>query len=53
MLEVCERFPAIGTIQNYQALPPGERALYNQYTLIKLEAEAKNLPLKIQSPKKG
>ena len=41
MLEVCERFPAIGTIENYQALPPGERALYNQYVLLKLEEAAK------------
>ena len=41
MLEVCQRFPAIGTIQTYQALPPGERALYDQYVLLKLEAEAK------------
>jgi len=44
MLEVVERFPGIGTIENYQALSPGERALYDQYTLIKLEAEAKASP---------
>jgi len=41
MLEVLERFPAIGTVEGYLALPPGERALYNQYTLMKLENEAK------------
>ena len=41
MLEVCERFPAIGTIENYQALSSGHRALYNQYILLKLEEEAK------------
>jgi hypothetical protein len=41
MLEVCERFPKIGTIANYQALPPGEKAIYNQYTLLKLEEESK------------
>ena len=35
MLEVCERFPKIGTIADYMALPSGERALYNQYTLMK------------------
>jgi hypothetical protein len=43
MLEVCERFRM--TIADYQALPPGERALYNQHTLIKLEAEAKRPPV--------
>ena len=52
MLEVLERFPAIGMlqpgltpIQNYQALPPGERILYDQYTLAKHEAEAKRPPV--------
>jgi len=47
MLEVCERFPAIGTIQNYQALPPGERALYNQYALLKLEEVVKNPKIRL------
>jgi hypothetical protein len=46
MLEVCQRFPKIGTIEDYQALPPGERALYNQHTLKKLEAEAKTTAIK-------
>lgn len=40
MLEVMDRFPAIGTIHDYQALPIGERALYNQYVLLKLEEAA-------------
>lgn len=39
MLEVCERFKM--RISEYQALPLGEKALYNQYALIKLEFEAK------------
>ena len=42
MLEVLERFPAIRTIQDYQALPPGEKALYNQYALLKLEEAARS-----------
>jgi len=41
MLEVCERFPKIGTIQSYQALSAGERVLYDQYILLKLEEERK------------
>ena len=52
MLEVLERFPTIGAIdprltpiQNYLALPPGEKALYNQYALIKLEAEMRRPPV--------
>ena len=52
MLEVCERFPAIGTIQNYQALPPGERALYNQYVLFKIEEAAKTPAINLFAPKK-
>jgi hypothetical protein len=48
MLEVCERFPKIGTIADYQALPPGERALYNQYTLLKIEIETKSTALKFK-----
>ena len=39
MLEVCDRFNML--IGEYQALPSGERALYNQYVIMKLEAEAK------------
>jgi len=45
MLEVCDRFGIL--ISDYQALPPGERALYNQYARMKLEAEAKTPVLKI------
>ncbi len=41
MLEVIARFPAIGTIQAYRALPRGERALYNEFTKLKLKEEAK------------
>jgi hypothetical protein len=52
MLEVCERFPAIGTIAGYQALPRGERILYDQYTMIKLENEARTPALKIESMRK-
>lgn len=47
MLKVCERFPGIGTIEAYMTLPPGERALYEQYTLDALEAEARTPVLKI------
>jgi len=47
MLKVCERFPQIGTVTNYLALPPGERALYDQYALDALETEAKTPVLKI------
>lgn len=39
MLEVANRFPAIGTIANYRALPLGERILYEQFALVKLEEE--------------
>ena len=41
MLEVCRRFPAIGTIPKYKALSLGERILYNQYVVWMLEIEAK------------
>ena len=47
MLKVCERFPQIGGIQEYLALPAGERALYQQYTLDALETEAKAPVLKL------
>ena len=39
MFEVCERFNM--RIEEYQRLSPGERALYNQYTLVKLDDESK------------
>jgi len=45
MLEVCDRFKM--TIADYRALPKGERLLYEQYTLLKLEQEAKTPVLKI------
>jgi len=41
MFEVMERFPCVGTVEAYQALPPGTRALYDQYVLLKLEEERK------------
>jgi len=47
MMKVCERFPKIGTIRDYLSLPPGERALYDQYTLYELAAEAKSPVLRI------
>ena len=60
MLEVLDRFPALGMrdltispIENYQALPPGEKAIYNQYILLKLENEAKSPALKFDFSKKG
>jgi hypothetical protein len=42
MLEVCERFRM--TISEYQTLPVGERALYNQYVVLKHE-EAMKAPV--------
>ncbi len=47
MLKICERFPQIGSIRDYMALSPGEKALYRQYTLDALEAEARTPILKI------
>ena len=42
MLEVCERFNI--TIADFQSLPPGEKALYKEYTKFKIESEAKLPP---------
>lgn len=53
MLLVCERFPQIGTIRDYMTLPPGERALYEQYTLDAVRAEAMRPVLKIDASKGG
>jgi len=47
MLKVCERFPQIGGIADYMALPPGEKALYEQYTLDAIHAESKVPVLKL------
>lgn len=44
MLEVCERFNM--RIDEYMNLPERERVLYDQYTLIKLENEAKTPVIK-------
>jgi hypothetical protein len=52
MLEVCERFPKIGTIGDYMALSAGERAIYNQYTLLKIETEARTPAIRIDAQKK-
>lgn len=45
MMLVIDRFPAIGTIEKYLELPPGTRALYNQYTLYARQQEAKRVPV--------
>ncbi len=42
MLRAMERFPQIGGIAEYMALPLGEKALYEQYTLDAIETEKKN-----------
>lgn len=44
MLEVCERFNM--RIDEYMSLPEGERVLYDQYTLVKLDIEAKTPVIK-------
>ncbi len=49
MLQVIERFPQIGGIAGYMALPPGEKALYEQYTLDAVHAEAQAPVLKIDA----
>lgn len=49
MLRVIERFPQIGGITEYMALPLGEKALYDQYTLDALQAEAKAPVLKLDA----
>ncbi len=51
-MKALERFPQIGGIAEYLALPPGELALYRQYTLDALEQEAKQPVLKIDTRKK-
>ena len=53
MLEVLERFPQLGTIHDYRALPPGERALYSQYTLLKIEELRKSPAIKLDIGRKG
>ena len=47
MMKVCEKFPQIGTLDDYIALPPGEKAIYNQYVIYEMEQEAKTPVLKI------
>lgn len=47
MMKVCERFPQIGGIRDYLNLPPGEKALYNQYTIAAVAEEAKRPMLRL------
>ena len=49
MMKVLERFPQIGGIASSMALPEGELALYQQYTLDALMVEAKTPVLKIDT----
>ena len=49
MFRVLERFPQIGGIAAYMALPLGEKALYEQYTLDAIRAEAQTPVLKIDA----
>lgn len=49
MLKVCERFPQIGGIRDYMALPVGERTLYQQYTLDAIKTETRTPVLKIDT----
>jgi len=49
MMKVCERFPQLGRIVDYMALPQGERAIYEQYTLDAIEAEARTPVLRIDA----
>ena len=49
MLRVIERFPQIDGIAGYMALPLGEKALYEQYTLDAIQAEAQTPVLKIDA----
>ncbi|MCL2215392.1 MAG: hypothetical protein FWB91_00095 [Defluviitaleaceae bacterium] len=51
MMEVIAAFPAIGTIEQYRKLPPGERILYDQYVLVKMEEEAKRFGCPLFSKK--
>lgn len=49
MMKVLERFPQIGGISGYMALPDGELALYQQYTLDAISEEARTPVLKIDT----
>ncbi len=49
MLKVCERFPQLGRIVDYMALPQGERAIYEQYTIDAIEKEARIPVLKVDT----
>lgn len=41
-------FPQLGGIREFLGLPPGERALYEQFTLAELEDEARRPALRLQ-----
>lgn len=47
MMQTLERFPQIGGIRDYMALPHGERAVYEAYTLDAIERDAKTPVLKV------
>ncbi len=47
MMKVCEKFPQIGTIRDYMALPLGERVIYDQFTIDAIQAEAKTPIIKL------
>lgn len=49
MMKVCERFPQLGSIADYMALPQGERAIYEQYTLDAIEAEMRTPVLRFDA----
>ena len=49
MRRVIERFPQIGGITEYMALPLGERALYEQYTMDAIREEAQTPVLRIDA----
>ena len=48
MLNTLERFPQLGGINDFLALPPNERALYRQYSLYQIKEEAKAPVLKMK-----
>jgi hypothetical protein len=51
MLEVCAMFNM--RIADYQVLPPGERALYNQFAILKLEEGIKTGAFRVALQGKG
>ncbi|MDR2044143.1 MAG: hypothetical protein LBQ15_07210 [Clostridium sp.] len=51
MMEALYAFPQIGWIDDYRALPPGERAIVNGFVLQKLQDEARTPAIKIDVPR--